>query len=73
MLYFLFIIAIHSLGIYVYINLFIMSINARYSDTVSVNVSCTYQQCMAWSQLLPRHLIKGGECRMFRNTNDVTV
>jgi hypothetical protein len=45
----------YSLGIDVYINLFIMSINARYSDTVSVIVSSVYQKCMAWRQLLPHH------------------
>jgi hypothetical protein len=41
-----------------------MSINARYSDTVSVIVSCTHQPCMAWSQLLPHHLLnqQDGDC-----------
>jgi len=75
MLSFLFIMAIYSLGIYVHINFFTLSINARYSDTVSVIVSCTHQQCKTWSQLLPLHLLnqQGGDCWTFRNTNDVTV
>jgi len=75
MLSFLFIRAIYSLGIYVHINLFTLPINARYSVTVSAIVSCTHQQCMAWSKLLPHHLPnqQGGDCWMFRNTNDVTA